>query len=579
MRARVQQIAVILLVACAVPHAAFSATESQNRSNRGAYVGSRVCFGCHSEIYGSYKKTGMGNSMSLVNAVNAPVDPGVPVTIQSQKLSRWFTISRDERGISQSEFQLDSKGREIFRDTHLLVYAIGSGRAGRTYLVRRGKCLFEAPLSFYSGPGQWDLSPGYESSDTAFSRRVNDDCLTCHTGRVQLVLGSDNKSNEENDPDLSVACENCHGPGEQHVNERSGGIPVPESGDASIVNPGRLAPWLADNICIDCHEAGAARVLQPGKSFGDFRPAQVLDETVAIFALRANPESSRSSPLQHYTSMLASKCYRGSGGKLSCLSCHDPHAEPASPVSYFRQKCLVCHADADCRLSSTVRNARNPQNDCAGCHMPKRELREISHSALTDHRIVIRSDEPYPTGVIEQSRRVFGSIVHVNGVPGQPDHVSALTLLEAYSALLTSNPSLQREYDVALDRAAVANPDSASVLSKLGWRSYSQNTPEARALAISYFKAAIAHGCNSAADYGALGDLLLNSGQTEDALRVLQNGITLDPYYQRSYKLLALCYIALGRYREALGAMQQGLEVLPEDSSLRDLLSRAQLPK
>lgn len=538
-----------------------------------------MCFGCHSEIYRSYKTTGMGHSMSLVNAMNTPLGAGGSTIVQSQKLGRWFTVTGNESGTSQSEFQLDSNGRDIFRDTHSLMYAIGSGHSGRTYLVRRGNALFEAPLSFYSRPAKWDLSPGYESQDVGFSRKVDEQCLTCHTGRVQWVLDSKASFKEEKDADLSVSCENCHGPGAQHSKERGAGIAVQKGRDPSIVNPARLEPWLADNVCMNCHEAGSTRVLQPGKSFSDFRPGQPLDETVAIFAVRSNQESSGSAPLQHYTSMLVSKCYRASGKKLSCLSCHDPHVEPAEPVSYFRQKCLACHADADCRLSLAVRQARDPANDCAGCHMPKRELREISHSALTDHRIPVRPDEPYPADALTQSRTLFGSLIHVNALPGHPDQLPVLTLVEAYAALLPSNPSLQAEYDVALNRAAAANPDNASILSKLGWRWCNKDTPDARARAISYFEAAIAHDSKSAADYSALGDLLLKSGRSEEALGVLQNGIALDGYYQRSYKLLALCYIALGRYQEALHAMQQAVDVLPEDSSMRDLLGRARLPQ
>jgi tetratricopeptide (TPR) repeat protein len=180
---------------------------------------------------------------------------------------------------------------------------------------------------------------------------------------------------------------------------------------------------------------------------------------------------------------------------------------------------------------------------------------------------------------MSQFGTLFGSLVHVDAIPGQPDQMPALTLLEAYSALLPENPSLERDYDLALDRAATTNPNSASVLSKLGWRSYKQNTPDARARAISYFQASIAHDWKSAADYGALGDLLLKSGRSEEAVAALRHAIALDPYYQRSYKLLALSYIALGRYKDALDAMQQALSVFPEDSAMRDLVRRARLPQ
>jgi hypothetical protein len=590
---RTEKCFALVFVVYVVPQLVSGASDVRNSSNNDAYVGSRACLACHSEIYRSYKKTGMGKSMSLVNSRDALLVAGGSVTVQNQKLHRWFDVLANETDISQSEFELDANGLEIFRDTHSLMYAIGSGHAGRTYLVRRGTSLFEAPLSYYSRPAKWDLSPGYESGEVGFSRRVDEACLTCHTGRVQLVLASEGNSSEQNAADFSVYCENCHGPGQQHVKERSAGIPgltrlhrvqpgvrsVQEGGDTSIVNPRRLQDWLADNICMSCHEASSTRVLRPGKSFSDFRPGLPLDETAVIFAIRSSQEASRSMPLQHYTSMVASQCYRASRAKLGCLSCHDPHSEPIDPASYFRQKCLACHADADCRLSLAVRQARVPANDCAGCHMPKRGLREISHSALTDHRIVVRSDEPYPADAIAHSGTVFGSLVHVNAIPGQPDQVPAITLLEAYSALVPENPSLEGDYNLALDRAATTNPNSASVLSKLGWRCYKQDTPDARIRAIAYFQASIARDSKSAADYSALGDLLLKSGRSEEAVVVLRKGIALDQYYPRSYKLLALCYIALGRYKEALDAMRQALDVFPEDSAMRNLLRRAQLPQ
>jgi Cytochrome c554 and c-prime len=202
----------LVFVIYVVPQLASGATDVRNTSNNDAYVGSRACLACHSEIYRSYKKTGMGRSMSLVDPRDALLVAGGSVTVKNQKRHRWFNVLANETGISQSEFELDSNGREIFRDTHSLAYAVGSGHAGRTYLVRRGSSLFEAPLSYYSRPAKWDLSPGYKSGEVGFSRRVNEACLNCHTGRVNLVLSSEGSSSEGSGADLSVSCENCHGP-------------------------------------------------------------------------------------------------------------------------------------------------------------------------------------------------------------------------------------------------------------------------------------------------------------------------------------------------------------------------------
>ena len=43
--------------------------------------------------------------------------------------------------------------------------------------------------------------------------------------------------------------------------------------DSSIVNPAKLSPWLALNICMYCHEQGDARVLIPVKALPISGPA------------------------------------------------------------------------------------------------------------------------------------------------------------------------------------------------------------------------------------------------------------------------------------------------------------------
>ena len=61
---------------------------------------------------------------------------------------------------------------------------------------------------------------------------------------------------------------------------------IPKNGsDSTIVNPERLSSQLADDICMSCHQAGDARVLQPGKTYQDFRPGEPLERTVAIFQI------------------------------------------------------------------------------------------------------------------------------------------------------------------------------------------------------------------------------------------------------------------------------------------------------
>ena len=106
-----------------------------------------------------------------------------PVTIPSKLPNRYYQVSRQGSDLYESEYELDSAGRAISKETHKLDYAMGSGIAGITYLVQRGSYFFEAPLSYYFRSQSWDLSPGYQFQDYGFGRPVLAQCIVCHSGQ------------------------------------------------------------------------------------------------------------------------------------------------------------------------------------------------------------------------------------------------------------------------------------------------------------------------------------------------------------------------------------------------------------
>ena len=73
-----------------------------------------------------------------------------------------FEVYAQDGKLYQSEHQSGPDGQEIFRDTHELEWIIGAGENGFGGLIRQDAHLFQAPLSFYSKPERWELSPGYE---------------------------------------------------------------------------------------------------------------------------------------------------------------------------------------------------------------------------------------------------------------------------------------------------------------------------------------------------------------------------------------------------------------------------------
>jgi Doubled CXXCH motif (Paired_CXXCH_1)/Cytochrome c554 and c-prime len=546
------------------------------------YVGSAACAGCHVSLYEGYRKTGMGRSMSLASDPSQLSRLPAPVTVLQQNLKRHYTAFRQGLDLYQSQYGLDESGKEIFRSTHKLEYVIGSGANGQSYVVRRGDALFQAPLSYYSKPAKWDLSPGFELQDAAFNRPIQAGCVTCHSGRANVMRDRPAVYAEPAFHELAIGCENCHGPGQLHVAERSTGAPPPKSGDSSIVNPSRLPSWLADNICMNCHQTGDTRVLQPGKDHLDFRPGTALNETVGIFRTPYQRESPPNDDLlQHYASMALSRCYQQSQGRLSCISCHSPHTEPSAQEApaYYRAKCLGCHGEKSCSIPLTQRLEQRPANDCASCHLPKRNLKTIAHSALTNHRILARPDERLPDAAFQAAEALAG-VVHVNAAPGrEKDPIPLLTQLQVYGELLALRPGYQQPYLAVLDQLSKSQPEHPLVLSALARKAKLEGTPQGTALAIEYLSRAVKLGSTSVVDYQDLSGLLGQAQRNDDAVQVLKKGIELFPFHGLFHKALALQYIGLKNYPKALEAMKQHLALFPEDSFMRNLIQQAERAK
>ena len=547
-------------------------------ATQAAYVGADVCADCHRPIYDSFKKTDMGRSMSIVPAQLPSVPEGHTITVWNERLNRYFDIQSTPTGVYQSEYQKAPDGSEVFRNTQKLAYAIGSGSNGTSYLVTRDGYLFEAPLSFYAKTSSWELSPGFEVADLAFNRPALPGCLSCHSGLAQPTapgLGS-----YANPPfkQLAIGCENCHGPGSLHVSQHKG-LMTASAKTASIVNPGRLEPWLADNICMSCHQGRALRVLQPGKSYADFRPGTPLDHVMAIFAAPPQTGSAPVTPLlEHFSLMSSSKCYIATKGKMSCLTCHDPHVQPTTnSVEYYRQKCLTCHSEQSCRLPLHDRQLKAPADDCQGCHMPKQPVTGIAHSILTSHRIVKTPEEAFPDESFMANRLELGGLIHLDSIPGQSDEVPPLTLLQALGEISTTDPSYVPSYLqklLSLEKQKSTDPE---VLSGLGWLHLAKGPDYDENQAKDYLSRAIQVGSNRPEDFLAVSEILMKQGQAVDAEKVLLQGKSLLPYDGRFYRKLCLLYISTNQYEKALNMLRSSNQLFPEDSFLRLLWQKAAL--
>src|SRR5258708_26697704 len=85
-------------------------------------------------------------------------------------------------GPSGVRYDIDTSGQVSFsrgttKGERHLDYYIGSGVAGRSFLYARDGFLFEAPITWYTQTGKWDVSPGYERDTVSrWNRAIEPSC-------------------------------------------------------------------------------------------------------------------------------------------------------------------------------------------------------------------------------------------------------------------------------------------------------------------------------------------------------------------------------------------------------------------
>src|SRR5580700_2244752 len=271
------------------------------------WIGSKACGNCHGEIYRKYAATPMAMTSG----------PAASATVPDQSFLanagyRYSIVHRDQRLM----LEFGNERREpAYKEHRELAYFVGSGSSARSYLMAVDGFLYEAPATYYSRPGAWAPSPGYDRYSYPFlTRAIAPGCLQCHATGVQAIPGTQNGYQSPVFLEGGVGCERCHGPGAAHA----------ASGKREdIVNPAALPPEQRDSVCAQCHLSGEIRVDRAGKSMSEFTAGDKLSNyTTAFVRTTSSPGMKVTS---HVEDLAQSACSRASGDRLWCGSCHDPH--------------------------------------------------------------------------------------------------------------------------------------------------------------------------------------------------------------------------------------------------------------
>jgi cytochrome c554/c'-like protein/tetratricopeptide repeat protein len=529
---------VVLILALSVP--GLSKTAPQD-----GYVGNEPCARCHSSIYQSYQRTAMAHASgpaieTLPPAEFAHKPSGVHYRIYTEGGHAWLSFERP--------------GDPSVRGKKQLLYYIGSGRRGRSYLFETDGFLFESPVNWYANAQTWDMAPGYQAArEIPLNLPAYTSCLHCHVSGMQPpAKGTANRYPEPAFTRNGVLCERCHGPGAAHVN---GG---------AIVNPANLMPARRDEVCMQCHLEGKAAIERPGRHLYEFRPGDTLADYVRYFVLVGVPGAGLGAVSQ-VEAILQSECKKKSGDVMSCTSCHDPHQSTttADRVAYYRGKCLACHGAAF--------GARHHGNrpDCTECHMPASRSTDVAHTQVTDHRIPRRPQMSLQDAATQRSGPRLVPFPASQKVEPRDLALAWVSLVESG---MTVGETQERQFLLAAVKQA---PDDPALLSALGYLNQRRGaTDEAREL----YQKALGLAPESIDAATNLGVIEARAGHVQEAVKLWQDAFKRAPDRSSIGMNIARVYCQAGKRDQAKVYVERVLEFSPDLGPAKEMLQELKSP-
>jgi hypothetical protein len=227
--------------------------------------------------------------------------------------------------------------------------------------------------------------------------RWNVQCSRCHAAEAQPRIIGDHVMDTQV-AEFGIACESCHGPGEEHVRR----MQRPWTRYAShlgigakpgIVNPRKLEPLRSAQVCGQCHSVFAVPpddVASWRNAGFRYRPGEDLEANriVAHSGGSSWPDGVIRTGGREYGGLLSTPCFaKGQPDRtLTCLTCHAlhqagddqrPRAEWANdqlrPGADTNATCVRCHADR-AEVAALEKHTQHPANsaasNCYNCHMP-----------------------------------------------------------------------------------------------------------------------------------------------------------------------------------------------------------------
>ncbi len=407
------------------------------------FVSSETCKACHPSQYASWHASYHRSMTQVATPRTALADfrsqtidavQGKPMVLNQRGQQLWAEFDDPDSPAPPAGRPRIERHVTLVTGSHnqqIFWYGTGQdrvlGQLPGAYLVREQRWI-PRRMAVLHPPSQPPLSE---------TGHWNSTCIACHAtnGKPQFdtPFGSqpiETQSVQTTAAEFGIACESCHGPGETHVKAnrsllRRYQLHMTGAPDPTIVQPVRLDPKRASQVCGQCHGVwefyDAAGERLANSSGVPFRPGDELSTTRFVAQPTVNADSSAMRALladdsrfirdafwpdgtvrvsgREYNGLVESPCYRNAtdpGRTLSCSSCHTLHKKDddrrslsawaddqlsvfgsvadgaaGSAPSTSNAPCLQCHEPMRANPTPHTHHAANSAgSSCYNCHMP-----------------------------------------------------------------------------------------------------------------------------------------------------------------------------------------------------------------
>ena len=537
------------------------------------FVDSKVCAGCHADVDRRFRQTGMAQAFAKPTRENTIAEYQGREPFYHPRTRMYYSMLERGGEYYQRRWRIGSDGKAKDINESRIDFIMGSGNHVRTYLHRTATgTLVELPLAWYSEKGgYWALNPGYDADHFIPPRLISYECMFCHNAYPRIPAGYDqlDRLPVYADPlPEGIDCQRCHGPGAEHVRVAQKPGTRPADLQKTIVNPVRLSGDRQMEVCMQCHlQTTSSRLPSAIRRYDrgpfSYRPGEPLPDFILNFDKAPDSRAAEKFGIVNSAYRLRqSQCWTRSEGRLTCLTCHDPHTsrrgQPAK--EHYNAVCTQCHSTDFTTLVKAGRHTT--ASDCVACHMPERRADDVVHVVMTDHYIQRNKPARDLLADIPEKQETEQNAHRGEVVPYYPDPFPATAENSLYRAVAQVEDESNLSNGIRQLSAELARqkPDSAAFYFKLGeaWRDEGNS-----ANSISPYQEAVNREPHSGWMLRRLGDALRSTGDTAGARQALKRAVQAWPEDGRIWYGLGALEWQTGHATDSIAAFRKALLLDP----------------